>query len=49
MDYILNGEEFYDFGVDDLCLVVWVLDLIVGCIDVENFLDEIFLSFCIGK
>lgn len=47
--HIANGEEFYDLGADDLRSAVWALDSIVGRIDVENLLDEIFSSFCIGK
>ena len=48
-DHIASGEEFYDLGADDLRSAVWALDSIVGRIDVENLLDEIFSSFCIGK
>lgn len=35
--------------VDDLRLACRKLDVLIGRIDVENFLDEIFSSFCIGK
>ncbi len=49
MGHIGSGEEFFDLGADDLRSAVWALDSIVGRIDVENLLDEIFSSFCIGK
>lgn len=44
-----KGETYYDLGADDLRSAVRALDSIVGRIDVENLLDEIFSSFCIGK
>jgi tRNA modification GTPase len=49
MEKIALGEAFYDIGADDLRSAVRALDSIVGRIDVENLLDEIFSSFCIGK
>jgi tRNA modification GTPase len=49
MSHFSNGESFYDLGAEDLRSAVWALDSIVGRIDVENLLDEIFSSFCIGK
>lgn len=33
----------------DLRRAMLALDLLVGRLDVENLLDEIFASFCIGK
>ena len=49
MEKIAMGEAFYDIGADDLRSAVRALDSIVGRIGVENLLDEIFSSFCIGK
>ena len=49
MGKIALGEAFYDIGADDLRSAVRALDSIVGRIGVENLLDEIFSSFCIGK
>ena len=49
MEKFALGEAFYDIGADDLRSAVRSLDSIVGRIDVENLLDEIFSSFCIGK
>ena len=33
----------------ELQVAVRALDQLVGRVDVENLLDEIFSSFCIGK
>ena len=49
MAHFAKGETYYDLGADDLRSAVRALDSIVGRIDVENLLAEIFTSFCIGK
>ena len=33
----------------DLARAAHAMDLLVGRVDVENLLDEVFASFCIGK
>ena len=38
-----------EFVAADLWAAIRALDMLVGKIDVENLLDEIFSSFCIGK
>ena len=38
-----------EFVAADLWAAIRALDLLVGKIDVETLLDEIFSSFCIGK
>ncbi len=43
------GPEHYDIGAEELRTAIRALDSIVGRVDVENLLDEIFSSFCIGK
>ncbi|CUI41399.1 tRNA uridine-5-carboxymethylaminomethyl(34) synthesis GTPase MnmE [Cognatishimia activa] len=43
------GPEQYDIAAEELRTAIRALDSIVGRIDVENLLDEIFSSFCIGK
>lgn len=43
------GSEFSDLAAEDLRSVVRSLDSLVGRVDVEHLLDEIFSSFCIGK
>jgi tRNA modification GTPase len=44
-----NGLEYSDLAAEDLRRVVRSLDSIVGRVDVEHLLDEIFSSFCLGK
>ncbi len=38
-----------EYAVEDLYRAMHKLDSLVGRVDVEQILDEIFLSFCIGK
>ena len=44
-----RGSEFSDIAAEDLRSVVRSLDSLVGRVDVEHLLDEIFASFCLGK
>ena len=44
-----QGPELYDIAAEELRLGIRVLESLVGRIDVENLLDEIFASFCLGK
>ena len=46
---ISTGPDLYDIAADELRHAVLHLDSLVGRIDVENLLDEIFSNFCIGK
>ena len=43
------GPEHYDIAAEELRTAVRSLEALVGRIDVENLLDEIFSSFCLGK
>ncbi|WP_372886568.1 tRNA uridine-5-carboxymethylaminomethyl(34) synthesis GTPase MnmE [Shimia sp.] len=43
------GPEQYEIAAEELRSAIRALDSIVGRVDVENLLDEIFSSFCIGK
>lgn len=43
------GSDQYDIAAEELRSSVRALEAVVGRIGVENLLDEIFLSFCIGK
>ena len=43
------GGEQTELAAEEIQLAIRSLDSIVGRIDVENILDEIFSSFCIGK
>lgn len=44
-----HGADEYDIAAEELRSTVQALEVVVGRIGVENLLDEIFLSFCIGK
>jgi tRNA modification GTPase len=45
----LLGEDMTDLAAEELRTAVRALDSLVGRVDVENVLDEIFASFCLGK
>lgn len=46
---VLHGPERSELAAEELRTAVRALDSLVGRIDVETLLDEIFSSFCIGK
>jgi tRNA modification GTPase len=46
---VLHGPERAEFAAEELRSTVRKLDAIVGRVDVEHLLDEIFSSFCLGK
>jgi tRNA modification GTPase len=46
---LLSGHDVSDIAAEELHLAIRALDSLVGRVDVENLLDEIFSSFCIGK
>jgi tRNA modification GTPase len=46
---VLMGSERAELAAEDMRTAIRALDALVGRIDVENLLDEIFSSFCIGK
>jgi tRNA modification GTPase len=46
---VQQGPEMYDIGAEELRISCIVLDTLIGRVDVESLLDEIFSSFCIGK
>lgn len=43
------GPDMYDLAADDMRQALRALESLVGRVDVENLLDEIFSSFCVGK
>ena len=43
------GPDHYEIAAEELRTAIRALDSVVGRIDVENLLDEIFASFCLGK
>ena len=44
-----NGPDFYDIAAEELRSAIRALEILVGRVGVENLLDEIFSSFCLGK
>lgn len=46
---IASGENYVDIASEEMRSAVRALDSLVGRIDIENILDEIFASFCLGK
>jgi tRNA modification GTPase len=46
---ICKGSGRIELAAADLWTAIRALDVLVGRLDVESFLDEIFASFCIGK
>jgi tRNA modification GTPase len=45
----LEGNARLEVGAEEIRSALRALDSLVGRVDVENVLDEIFSSFCIGK
>ncbi|WP_300033036.1 tRNA uridine-5-carboxymethylaminomethyl(34) synthesis GTPase MnmE [uncultured Roseobacter sp.] len=46
---LAQGSERYDIAAEELRSAIRALEALIGRIDVENLLDEIFASFCLGK
>ncbi|KIN62826.1 tRNA modification GTPase MnmE [Sulfitobacter noctilucicola] len=46
---VVRGADGYDIAAEELRSATRSLEAVVGRIGVENLLDEIFSSFCIGK
>jgi tRNA modification GTPase len=46
---ISNGSDRSELAAEELRMAVRALDSLVGRVDVEHILDEIFINFCIGK
>ncbi len=44
-----NRSEQYEMVAEELRTAIRFLEELVGRVDVENLLDEIFASFCLGK
>ena len=44
-----RGNEFYDIAAEELRSAIRALEAILGRVDAESLLDEIFASFCLGK
>ncbi|MFV2051197.1 tRNA uridine-5-carboxymethylaminomethyl(34) synthesis GTPase MnmE [Aliiroseovarius sp. YM-037] len=48
-DEVSSGSERAELAAEDLRSAIRALDSLIGRVDVENILDEIFASFCLGK
>ena len=48
-EILKRGPEFYDITAEDMRSAIRSLEMLVGRVGVENLLDEIFSSFCLGK
>jgi tRNA modification GTPase len=46
---LIAGPDQYDLAAAELRFAIRALEALVGRIDAENLLDEIFSSFCLGK
>ena len=46
---LLHGQDCYDLAAEELRVAIRSLELLIGRVDVENLLDEIFSNFCLGK
>lgn len=49
LDRLHVGSESVELAADDVRVAVRALEMLVGRVDVEDLLDEIFASFCLGK
>ena len=46
---IRDGPEYYDVTAEEIRAASHALDSLIGRIGIENVLDEVFSSFCLGK
>ncbi|MBY5933400.1 tRNA uridine-5-carboxymethylaminomethyl(34) synthesis GTPase MnmE [Tateyamaria omphalii] len=46
---VAAGPDRYDVAAEEIRVAIRSLEAVVGRVDVENLLDEIFSSFCLGK
>jgi tRNA modification GTPase len=46
---LAQGPDMYDIAAEELRRSIRALEMLVGRVDVESLLDEIFASFCLGK
>lgn len=47
--FVGAGPDRYDIAAEEIRVAIRRLEALVGRVDVENLLDEIFSSFCLGK
>ncbi len=46
---VADGPDRYDIAAEEVRVAIRRLNALIGQVDVENLLDEIFSSFCLGK
>lgn len=46
---VLNGQDRSELAAEEIRSAIRALDSLVGRVDIEHILDEIFSSFCLGK
>ena len=46
---VVSGQASYDIAAEEIRAAIRAVQSLVGAVDVEHLLDEIFLSFCVGK
>ncbi|WP_037314713.1 tRNA uridine-5-carboxymethylaminomethyl(34) synthesis GTPase MnmE [Ruegeria halocynthiae] len=49
MTVLESGPDLYDIAAEEMRTAIRALEALVGRIGVEDLLDEIFSSFCLGK
>ncbi len=49
LDLLEDGQDSYDLCSEEIRMAVRCLERLLGFVDVEHLLDEIFSSFCVGK
>lgn len=49
MGFVGSGPEHYDLASEELRSAIFTLERLVGRVGVEDVLDKVFSSFCIGK
>ena len=49
MAKVENGPDLYDIAAEDIRIATRSLAVLIGRVDVEHLLDEVFASFCLGK
>ena len=49
MEKVAKGPDLYDIAAEDIRAATRALAILIGRVDVEQLLDEVFSSFCLGK
>ncbi len=49
LSVLSRGPDYYDIAAEEIRTSIRSLESLVGMVDVEDLLDEIFSSFCVGK